>query len=552
MRGRLIFFNFIILVLVLAFMPRQAFTQADNACPPLVLQALQDLGESCADLTRNTACYGYNRVSALFNQDVADTFFSKPADRSDLAMLQSLDTAPLDTALNQWGVAVLSVQANIPDTLPGQSARFILLGDVSVQNDVPADENTNTPVEPVKVTTSAGANIRSQPTMRANILGSVPAGTDLQADALSADNNWLRVNYADTTVGWISRDVIQNADSASGLPVAGDEPRTPMQAFRLRTGIGPQSCEDAPSLLMVQGPQNVSINITANGADIQIGSTIVLTTGAGKFKLITVHGKAQVGGLVVPAGYSVEAPLDANGEISGNFGDFHLLTQDELDGLKTLENIPANVLNYPIKLPNVQIIQQQTQGNGNAPAAGKADCTPFRATSPLDGLAFGVNTFYWDAAPGATSYRVTVSGVGSVESTAPTTNANLDLTSVGFNPQMSWYVEALVNGQVACTSQTVTIAREAPPAVVSAPSFSASWSCVNPGLIDISFPNVPAGTTSVTINYSGVPHSPSSGTTISVPPFQVALSGTPGTTLTNGSIVAHPSGRSASLPSITC
>jgi hypothetical protein len=36
------------------------------------------------------------------------------------------------------------------------------------------------------------------------------------------------------------------------------------------------------------------------------------------------------------------------------------------------------------------------------------DCRSFHATSPLNGLNYGENTFYWDAAPGATQYRVTV------------------------------------------------------------------------------------------------------------------------------------------------
>jgi uncharacterized protein YgiM (DUF1202 family) len=548
MPARLIVFNIAVLVFLLALTPQVSVMQEASTCPVLVEQALQDLGDNCGGLGRNAACYGFNRVSALFSQDVADTFFSKPADVSDLKIMQSIETAPLDTILNQWGVAVLSVQANIPNTIPGQSVRFILLGDVSLKNDVSPEEATKAITEPVTVTTAVGANIRSLASARANVIGSVPAGTDLQADALSADKAWVRVTSGDAIVGWMSRELLQATHAVDSLPLISDQNRTPMQAFHFTTGIGEPTCDEASSLLVVQGPDNLKVNINANGADISIGSTIALYTKGGKLKLITVHGKAEVGGLVVPAGFGVEVPLDDKGDKQGDFGGFHLLMDDEINMLKGLTFIPANVLNYPIKLPDIDLLRS------NAPAAGKADCSKFKPTSPLDGLAYGLNVFYWDAAPGATSYRVSVPGVGSSEVAAPTTTTTLDLSSAGFNIQMSWYVEALVNGQVACKSQMVTIPREMPPPEGSSSgsgSFPASWSCVRPGsgLFTVTFGSLPPGTTSVTINYRGTAHSPGSGTIFSVPPFSQRFSGSPGS-MSGGSVVANPSGESANLPAL--
>jgi SH3 domain-containing protein len=550
MRGRLILFNIVVVMFLLAVTPRLSLTQTgDSSCPALVQQALEDLGNNCGDLSRNSACYGFNRVSALFNQDVTDAFFSKPADVSDLKIMQSLETAPLDTLLNQWGVAVLSVQANIPNTLPGQAARFVLLGDVSLKNDVPADEASKATAEPITVTTAFAANIRSAASSRANVIASVPAGTSLKADALSKDRAWLRVTYAEKTVGWMSRQVVQGTEAADGLPLISEEPRTAMQAFHFSTGIGQPICEEAPALLVVQGPDNVKINITANGANIQLGSTIALFTKGGKFKMITVDGKAEADGVVVPAGFGVEVGLDDKGDVDGNFGGFHVLTEDELNFLKILETIPPDVLNYPIKLPDIQKLLS------NAPAAGKADCSKFKGTSPVEGFAYGWNVFYWDGAPGATSYRVTVPGVGSAEVSAPETTLSLDLSSAGFNPQMSWYVEALVNNQVACKSQVITIPRETQLSGdgSSGGSLSASWSCVRLGTIVVNYSGVPAGDSTVTINYSGAPHSPPSGYTVSVPPSSgsVTLSATisPGF-MAGGSVVANPSGQKVGLPSL--
>jgi hypothetical protein len=82
-------------------------------------------------------------------------------------------------------------------------------------------------------------------------------------------------------------------------------------------------------------------------------------------------------------------------------------------------------------------------------------------------MAYGRNTFYWNGAQGATSYRVTVfdengNQVASGDADAPNTNLEMDvLGGSGFS--YSWQVSALVNGQVACTTVPVTMFREAPP-----------------------------------------------------------------------------------------
>ncbi len=49
-----------------------------------------------------------------------------------------------------------------------------------------------------------------------------------------------------------------------------------MQAFYFRTSISGTQCTEAPNSLVVQGPQDVAVDITANGADIRLGSTIAL------------------------------------------------------------------------------------------------------------------------------------------------------------------------------------------------------------------------------------------------------------------------------------
>src|SRR5688572_7788993 len=107
-----------------------------ETCPELVSQALLAVDEACATTGRNEACYGYDQVEASFLTSVADDFFASPADISPIAEIETIRTAPLNTATGVWGVAIMNLQADLPNTIPGQSVTFVLLGDVEVENAV--------------------------------------------------------------------------------------------------------------------------------------------------------------------------------------------------------------------------------------------------------------------------------------------------------------------------------------------------------------------------------------------------------------------------------
>jgi hypothetical protein len=550
--------SFALLFGVLVLMPIRGFLQGGD-CPEIVQQALAELGDHCQDLSKNTACYGFNLVEATFNQEIPEDFFTKPSDRAELVSVESIATAPLDEELQQWGVAVLSVQANVPNSLPGQSVRFLLFGDTQVENAVPA-ESALPAVEPIPVVTLVGANIRTRPTSNANVAGSVPAGTELGADGISGDGGWLRVALNERTPGWISTTVIDPAADLSSLPTITADSLSPMQAFYFRTGIGQPSCNEAPNVLVVQGPDNLRVNITANGADIEIGSTIMLkSVDDNQVELTTLNGTARVDNLRIPAGFTATSPLDENGNMV-NFSGLRPLTQAELDELAWLQDAPAEVLEYPIDLPDqpTTFTPLPTSANpppGNTggnnpppPSDGSVDCSGFRATSPLDGARYGRNTFYWDAAPGATSYRLNVPGVGSVEVAAPTTNVTFNLASAGPSTfEISWSVDALVNGAVACSTALVTIPRESAP-----PPMTASWSCSGNGQFTIYYENLPPQDDSIAFFYT--PHvspiSPAPGHTISNAPesgSQTFVSSDGFADAMDGSVVSYPSGTTVTL-----
>lgn len=261
------------LVIVGAFVYSTAQEQGAS-CPALIEEALGAIGDNCGGLGRNSACYGFQHVEATFTETTAPEFFSQPSDRTDLVTLKAIGTTPLDTTLEQWGIALLSLQANLPDTLPGQNTVFMLLGDTEVENAV-SPEDIFQGGEVVEVTTRAAAGLFYRPDATDNVIGAIPVNTTLPADAITPDGAWLRVLFGEIP-GWVTRQVLTEQGDVSALAVMQPDTQSPMQTFYLRTGITGTECTEAPDSLVVQGPTNLTVDINVNGADIRLGSTIAL------------------------------------------------------------------------------------------------------------------------------------------------------------------------------------------------------------------------------------------------------------------------------------
>lgn len=469
-----------LLMLVFILGAHVALTQDDSAvvCQALVEQAFAALEQNCSTLERGTACVGFAGVTA------EGASLANPADRSPLTDLHSIQTGAFDADAEEWGVAVMDVPANVPAAMSGPAVTFLLLGDVSVENAVSADQIVQ-PGEPIEVTTLLGTNMRSGPSTDARVITSVGGGTPLIADALSADEAWLRVMYEDT-MAWVSRDLVGTEGSLDSLPVITPDSMSPMQEFYFRSGEG--GCDGAvPSLLVIQGPENMDVNLKVNGVDLRVRSTVALrTTDDNKMQVIVLSGGAYIGSLSIPAGFTMSVPLSEDGRSpAGDWENFRPLDGQELQQLAFMSSLPgADFLHGGgITIPTQRDIQSTlaslnsggggTSSGSAGPAAGQANCERFQPTSPLDGLAFGTTTFYWDAAPGATTYRLKIYSSGgtllnSFDTTTDNTSLTVDTTSgsIGDGSLFGWEVDALVNGQVACTSGRVTIPRASAPVQV--------------------------------------------------------------------------------------
>jgi LysM repeat protein/uncharacterized protein YraI len=558
---RILPFGFTALLLVLAGTTVVAQTVSVD-CPTVVNLALEALGNNCGELGLNLACYGYDDVDTTFVTAVEPGFFSQPSDQTELTMLSSIQTSPLNEEDGRWGIAMMHVQANVPNTAPGQSVIFLLMGDAQVTNAVDP-ETALLPVTPVDVTLIASTVVRTGPNTASNDVGTASAGTALRADALNRDRTWLRVLY-DGRAAWVPVDRVSNNDGLSGLPAITADTRTPMQAFYFSTGFGTAGCAEAPSSVTVRSPENVTVNLNINGLDVTIGSTISLLSAADdQINMVVQEGRlVTVSGEVVETGQTLVATTDPEGNIL-NLQEVRPATESELQlggvtetallaaGIQPGEiihivaagetlysiarlydaSMPAIVQRNGIADPRSIFVGQRLVipnpysgfvaidlpeevvdvGNPNV------DCTGFSLTSPLDGLVDGANTFYWNPASGATSYRVNVYNRTQPMSVSFSTDGgstsligNTSVSAVGGGFDFAWEAQAMYQGQVACTTARVNVPRGSGTAgpAPSGPTFSASWACSGANTVQVTYANAPAGdTVNISFGYmlGGIP-----------------------------------------------
>lgn len=307
----------LLLLLMAAFVvvPHSAAQQElqDATCEALVDEVLVRVERVCEGLGRNEACYGNERVNARFATGRAYEF-SQPADRVPLGDLSSLTTFPLDVEHNLWGVAMMNVQANLPDTFAGQGVLFVLYGDVTLEN-AGREQRTDVPFLDGIIKAEGPVNMRSGPGYDYNVIDLAMPGAEVVVEGRSEDGQWVLANV-DSISAWIAVQFVELLESnvetlAVRNPAAA---YGPMQAFYLTTGVGQPECRDVPpSSLVIQSPEGYVINLSVNGVNVNIASTVALTTTEEMMSITTLEGGASmsVGSFssVVPTGFTAEIPL---------------------------------------------------------------------------------------------------------------------------------------------------------------------------------------------------------------------------------------------------
>src|SRR5215207_8960324 len=107
---------------------------AQNTCSTLVENAIQSVASACYGISRNQVCYGNISLDIISKAEAPEFTFERVGDIVDVNYLSTLKVAPLNELQGIWGMAMLQLQADIPDTLPGQNVTFLVFGDVELEN----------------------------------------------------------------------------------------------------------------------------------------------------------------------------------------------------------------------------------------------------------------------------------------------------------------------------------------------------------------------------------------------------------------------------------
>ncbi len=248
---------------ILSFILMVGVVQAQpppQTCEPIWKEILDSVSRaSCRDFDNDFACYGHGQLYVSYLQDISQDqikSFSSPGDRSPLAVFSQITTTPLDYDSHSYGVGVL---------------RFAAVA--------PADK------EAYLVGTKSGDSVQFI----------------LYGDA------YLQPNLAES-----------NISTSSDVKTI---PRLP--GFYFYTGMSsePQCIDLQGSLpeggLLVQSPQGMKVKFTANGANITIGSSVLLQAEPNRTMAISViEGQALVevpGYLPMPLSRSQQTIISLGG-----------------------------------------------------------------------------------------------------------------------------------------------------------------------------------------------------------------------------------------------
>jgi hypothetical protein len=192
-----------IVTLVLCCAPVVVLAQVD--CVGLVEQALAAVDQLCQDTGRNQACYGNIAIDAQSQPDApADFRFQTVGDLASINDIQSLRLSAMQETESIWGVALLRLQANIPNTLPGQNVTFLLFGDVEIQDMSTSDQ---APMSAIMLRTGV-EDARCEEAPESGLLVQTPDGVSEVA---------FNINGVDVSMG---STVLFQGNEANGMTVS--------------------------------------------------------------------------------------------------------------------------------------------------------------------------------------------------------------------------------------------------------------------------------------------------------------------------------------------
>ncbi len=295
MRHLRLAFWFPVVLLVTAFQ-----TVPAELCQQVIQTAMAATHSVCDGLGRNEACYGNHLLEASPQPGLPHFRFAEVGDVIDITGLESLRLSAMDRDAGLWGIALMRMQANIPNRLESRNVTMVLFGDVEVRNNV-----RNPHYTAVRTRADSNINVRRYPDPQAYVMTTLQPHELAIADGRSEDANWLHVRIPETSeTGWVSAGTVQVLGDGSRLRVvdALTADFGPMQAFYLNTAENDTGCQEAPENgVLIQTPEGVAtVDLWINEVKIRLGSTAYIQARPNEDMTITmIEGETEVEALGV-------------------------------------------------------------------------------------------------------------------------------------------------------------------------------------------------------------------------------------------------------------
>ncbi len=439
---------FVAVVVVQSFGIVQAqpkgYVQAD--CPNIVKQAIDTVSAQCGKTARGKLCYGKSNITAQFKPGANNVQFSTPGDTVDVSAIKQLALGGMDTTNNQWGVAEMKIQADLPDGDPSQVVTMIMFGNVQLSD---ASIEANTAV--LNATPGASGRQSAQATATTNAVNQQATHMAATATKIAGLEGTATTRaLTPTPTGTISNvKATQGAATATKLaayentataapilqmpvPSIVTGPYKDLQAFNFQSSdtapCDTAPCDTAPhDGILIQVPENLKspVKLRIDDAVVYLNSTIFVTAQANKFLTISslqgsvtvVQAETSNFETLLPGTYT-KLPIDANLHVSGAPTPLAFYTADMIRFLPTrilpnasvafVPGLPAN-----IKFDNWTIVLTVAYG----------PCVPTTSSSVI-ALAYNDLTMWFSL--NSTELVLFKSDKGAYATTlvVPTTNRN--------------------------------------------------------------------------------------------------------------------------------
>jgi hypothetical protein len=203
------------------FAPPSDVTFSSGTRTAFVKSAVIAANDSCGDVAWNTICYGGGQPIQVLVVDDAGEITAQTVDepRATDDILAFRVGVLEDGTVDPFSVALVNIQANIPNNNTAENIKLIVFGGATVVNKAILAPDTINRL-PIINLLDIEVNIRSMPSTNISlVVGTLIPTQEAIAVGRTEDNQWVRVQLPDNPylTGWVRADLIQTVDEEASI-----------------------------------------------------------------------------------------------------------------------------------------------------------------------------------------------------------------------------------------------------------------------------------------------------------------------------------------------